>query len=54
VPAPGYPGAMSPFQRDLLIWGGGALLVVLAVIVLLWVGAWNENLLPKQYSFGIL
>jgi hypothetical protein len=51
----GYPPAMSPFRRDLLLWGGGALLVILAVLVLLYLGAAEENLLPSQYKrFGIL
>jgi hypothetical protein len=45
---------MASLRRDLLIWGGGALLVVLGVLVVLYLTAPKENLLPDQYGFGIL
>ncbi len=40
----------QPGVKDLAIWVGGALLIVAAVLVWLWVTAPEENLLPEQYE----
>jgi len=45
---------VTPLQRDLLIWGGGALVVVLAVVAWLWITAPDEGVLPEQYRYGVM
>jgi hypothetical protein len=45
---------MSPLPRDRLIWGGGALLVVLAVLAWLWITAPDDAVLPEQYRYGVM
>lgn len=45
---------MDATRNELLIWGGGAVVVVLAVLGWLWFDQPPENLLPQQYRFGIL
>lgn len=47
------PG-VSPSRKELLIWLGGALLIVLAVLLWLVLTAPEENLLPEQYQYGVL
>jgi len=45
---------MASMNRDILWWVGGALLVVLAVVVWLVLTSPVVDLLPEQYRFGIL
>ncbi len=45
---------MTPLRRDLLFWGGGALLVLLAVVLWLWLTAPDEAVLPEQYRYGVM
>jgi len=45
---------MNPVRRDILIWGGGALAVVVGVITWLWLAAPADNPLPGQYRFGVM
>ncbi len=45
---------MTPLRRDLLLWGGGAALVVLAVLTWLWLTAPDQSVLPEQYRFGVM
>lgn len=37
-------------NKDLLIWFGGALLIVLAVVAILWITAPEEDTLPGDYA----
>lgn len=41
-------------RREIAIWAGGALLIVLGVLAWLWFFRPEENLLPQQYNYGIL
>ena len=45
---------MSVARRELLLWAGGALLVVLGVALWLVLTSPAVDLLPVQYRFGIL
>jgi hypothetical protein len=57
VDACGEEGDISPVNptwRDLLIWGGGALAVVLAVLAWLWLTTPADNPLPGQYRYGVM
>ncbi|MFH1464027.1 MAG: hypothetical protein ABIO70_06560 [Pseudomonadota bacterium] len=45
---------MNPTRRDLLIWGGGAVAVVLVVLAWLWLTAPADNPLPGQYRYGVM
>lgn len=38
----------------MIVWAGGALLIVLGVLAWLWLTQPEENLLPQQYRYGIL
>ena len=37
-------------SKDVLIWFGGALLIVVAVIAVLWLTAPEEDTLPSEYA----
>lgn len=50
----GYPRRVDPKTRDLLVWVGGALLVVGLVLAWLWFDRPEEDLLPQQYRYGVL
>jgi len=41
-------------RRDLLLWGGGALLVVIAVLAWLFLSAPESNPLSEQYWHGVM
>ena len=45
---------MSPSTREVVIWVGGALCIVVAVLAWLYFSQPEENLLPEQYRFGVL
>lgn len=41
-------------SRDLLLYGGGVLIVVLAVAGWLWWTTPDADTLPQQYKYGVL
>lgn len=45
---------MTSTSREVLLWAGGALLVVLGVVAWLVLTSPAVDLLPVQYRFGIL
>jgi hypothetical protein len=45
---------VSPDRREVLIWAGGALLILALVAAWLWWTAPEQDLLPTQYNYGVL
>lgn len=45
---------MTPDRRDVIVWVGGAIAIVAAVLLWLWWTRPEENLLPSQYNYGVL
>jgi hypothetical protein len=41
-------------KRELVAWVGGALLVVLAVLIWLWFDQPEPEVLPNTYQYGVL
>jgi len=46
--------SLPSLKRDLIIWGGGALLVVLAVLAWGWWTAPEQGVLPSEYRYGVM
>ena len=53
-PAPKDTAPVSPDRREVLIWAGGALLILALVAAWLWWTAPEQDLLPSQYNYGVL
>lgn len=45
---------MQSSSKDVVIWVGGAVAVVVAVLVWLWFDRPPENLLPQTYRYGVM
>jgi hypothetical protein len=53
-PTPKDTASVSPDRREVLIWAGGALLILALVAAWLWWTAPEQDLLPSQYNYGVL